>query len=387
MTATDGFRPLEGMTVLDFSQVVAGPLSAVILADYGARVIKIEPPNGDASRKLGSRPERDYAGMFETFNRNKETIALDLKDPEHLQVALDMIDGADVLVESSRVGVMDRLGLGAEEMRARNPRLVYVTISGYGERGPNAQRGGVDVAIQAESGWMAITGEPDGPPTKLGAVPIDAACGHVAAQATLGALLKRERTGQGDVVRVSLYDVAVHLHAHNFTDYLTMGWNAKRAGNFPAATTPSGVYETSDGMVVLSAYMPHHWDVAMEVLGDEDLRNDPRFATMRDRMENRDELLPALQKILKTRTTDEWMEALEAARITCGVVRDVAGVVDSEQFEAAELKITMSREDGREISAIRTPARFDGFQPPVPKAAPHLNESENVLPIGQGSQI
>lgn len=371
--------PLDRLLVLDFSQIVAGPLAAMVLGDLGASVVKIEPPSGDAARQLGSKPHGDYQGMYDSFNRNKRSIALDLRDAADLELALSMIDKADVLIESSRVGAMDRLGLGVAALRLRNPRLIYVSITAYGERGPNAERGGVDVAIQAETGWMSITGEPDGAPTKLGSIPIDAATGHVAAQGALAALFARERSGVGDTVRVSLYDVACHLHTHDFTDYLTMGWVAKRTGNFPAATTPSGVYATADGTMVLAAYMPHHWNIALDIFGDDDLRADARFTTMKDRIINRKDLLPRLQTILRTRTTDDWMRAFTNARITSGIVRDTGEVAESEQFLASELGLRMAGEDGREVGTIRSPTRYDSFDPAMSRPAPALDGDRAAL--------
>jgi crotonobetainyl-CoA:carnitine CoA-transferase CaiB-like acyl-CoA transferase len=374
--------------VLDFSQLVAGPLAAMVLADLGADVVKVEPSAGDAARQLGSRPAASYAGMFESFNRGKRSIVLDLQAPEGVDRALRLAESADVVIESYRAGVMDRLGLGAERLRSMNPRLVYVSVTAWGERGDNATRGGVDVAIQAETGWMSITGEPDGPPTKLGSVPIDAATGHVAAQGALAALLARERHGNGDIVRVSLYDVACHLHVHDFTDYLSMGRVAKRTGNFPAATTPSGVYQTADGTMVLSAYMPHHWKVALDILGDESLREDPRFVTMKDRIRNRDDLLPILQGILRTRTTAEWMDLFGEARLTSGVVRDTGEVADSQQFADSELAVDLAGTSERRIRTIRTPARFEGFQAVAATAAPALDaDRSEILPADKHAEI
>lgn len=380
--ATPPRRPLDGMVVLDFSQIVAGPLAALVLADLGALVVKIEPPTGDAARQLGSRPRDNYAGMFESFNRGKQSIVLDLRTEEGRDEALRLVEVADVLIESSRVGVMQRLGLGAERLRALNPRLVYVSISAYGPDGEDATRGGVDIAIQAETGWMSITGEPDGPPTKLGSVPIDAATGHVAAQAALAALLGRERHGQGETIHVSLYDVGCHLHTHDFTDYLSRGWVAQRAGNFPAVTTPAGVYETADGTMVLAAYMPHHWSVALDILDDDRLRDDPRFATMKDRIVNRDVLLPLLQSILRTRTSDEWMRRFAEARLTCGVVLDTGEVARSRQFADSGLALTAAGPDGRTVGTIRTPARYAGFRPPPAVAAPQLDGDRDEIIAG-----
>ncbi|MDX6743889.1 CoA transferase [Actinocorallia sp. A-T 12471] len=369
---TAGGRPLEGFLVLDFTQVVAGPLAAMILADLGARVVKIEPPQGDAARQLGPNPKRGYlGGMFETYNRDKESIVLNLAAAADRARALDLVDRADVLIESSRVGVMDRLGLGAEAMTERNPRLVYASITGYGERGPNATRGGVDMSLQGETGWMSITGEPDGPPTKLGAVPIDVSTGHVAAQAVLAALLGRERHGRGEIVRVSLFDVGCHLHAHDFTDYLMTGWTARRTGNFPAITAPAGVYETADGSLVLAAYMPHHWKAALAVLDDSRLE-DPAFATLRDRVAHRATLVPILQSILKSRTTAEWIARFDAARLTTGEVRDTGQAAESDQFAAAELALEFDHADAT-VRTLRTPARYASFTPRAHTRAPHLD--------------
>ena len=369
--------PLEGLLVLDFSQIVAGPLAAMVLGDMGARVVKIEPPQGDASRQLGSRTADGYFGMYESFNRGKESIVLDLRDAADLDVALALVDRADVLIESSRAGVMERLGLGPEATCARNPGLVYVSINAYGIEGPNARRGGVDVVIQAETGWMSITGDPDGPPTKIGSIPIDAASGHVAAQGALAALFGRARSGVGDVVRVSLYDVACSLHTHDFTDYLTQGWVARRTGNFPAATTPSGVYETADGTLVLAAYMPHHWKVALDILDDDRLRTDPRFETLKDRIRNRDDLIVILKEVLLRRTTAEWMGEFEAAGITCGAVRDVDEVTRTPQFEAAGLAVELDgsaiRASGTSVRSIRTPVRMDSGAPTRTRMAPPLD--------------
>ncbi|ROO86505.1 crotonobetainyl-CoA:carnitine CoA-transferase CaiB-like acyl-CoA transferase [Actinocorallia herbida] len=375
-----GGRPLEGFLVLDFTQVVAGPLAAMILADLGARVIKIEPPQGDAARQLGPNPKRGYlGGMFETYNRDKESIVLNLTDEADRARALELVDRADVLLESSRVGVMDRLGLGAEAMTERNPRLVYASITGYGERGPNAERGGVDMSLQGETGWMSITGEPDGPPTKLGAVPIDVSTGHVAAQGILAALLGRTRHGKGEIVRVSLFDVGCHLHAHDFTDYLMMGWTARRTGNFPAVTAPAGVYETADGSLVLAAYMPHHWKAALAVFDDSRLE-DPAFASMRDRVMHRETLVPILQSILKTRPTAEWVARFDAARLTTGEVRDTGQAADSDQFAAAELALEFGGAEGRDVRTLRTPARFASFGPREHARAPQLDgDRDDVL--------
>lgn len=363
--------PLDGLTVVDFTHAVAGPLAAMVLADFGARVIKVEPPSGDGARAL-SRPDgTSYLGLFETFNRGKESVVLDLETPAGRAAAHDLVDRADVLVQSFRPGVMQRHGLGATEARTRNPGLVYASVSGYGGSDP---RGGVDMALQGETGWMSVTGEPDGPPTKVGALPIDVATGHVLAQAVLAALLRRARTGVGDEVEVALYDVGCHLHAHDFTEYLMAGRVTKRTGNHPGLTAPSGLYETADGAIVLAAYMPKHWEMALAVLGDDELRTDPRFATLASRIEHRAELVAELQRVMRGRPTAEWVRLFDDARLTAGQVLDTGQVAESAQFARNGMELRVTSETGRTARTIRHPARFGAFVPAASSPAPLLDE-------------
>lgn len=369
--------PLEGLLVLDFSQLIAGPMAAMTMADLGARVIKIESPAGDSARQLDPSPDGTFLGLFDSLNRNKESIVLNLRDPGDNALALRLVDRADVLVESARVGVMERLGLGYETVRDRNPRLIYLSVTGYGERGPNARRGGVDMALQAETGWMDITGEPDGPPVKIGATPLDASTGHVAAQGLLAALLMRERTGRGDHIKVSLYDVGCHLHAQDFTQYLMTGFAVTRTGNFPAMSTPAGIYETADGTLALAAYLQHHWEAAAEIFGDPSLREDPRFATVQCRRANGAVLIARLQEIMRTRTTAEWREDFERAGLTNAVVRNIEQVVESDQFTAAELLLEFGEE--RPVRTVRSPVRYETIHRDSHTPAPRLDADRERL--------
>lgn len=373
-TTTEPTGPLHGFLVVDFTHAVAGPLASMLLADLGARVVKVEPPAGDGARRLG-RPEADrYLGLFETYNRGKESVVLDLREDADRAAARRLVDRADVLVQAFRPGVMDRLGLGPDETRARNPRLVYTSVSGYG---PGEDRRGVDTALQGETGWMSITGEPDGPPTKIGALPIDVATGHVAAQAVLAALLNRERRGHGDLVEVSLYDVGCHLHAHDFTDYLMTGQVAARTGNHMGLSAPSGVFATADGALVLATYLPEHWQVIVDALGEESLRTDPRFGTPRDRQAHGRELVAAVERVTRTRTTRHWTAVFDRARLTSGEVLDTGQVADSGRFARNRLELHITAGNGREVRTVRTPARFGSFSPTSPLPAPLLGEHQD----------
>jgi crotonobetainyl-CoA:carnitine CoA-transferase CaiB-like acyl-CoA transferase len=377
--------PLRGAIVLDFSHGVAGPLAAMIMADLGARVIKIESPGGDGARQLGDPIGDDYLGLFETYNRGKESVVIDLQTADGRAKALALTTEADVVIQAFRPGVMDRLGLGASTVRALNPRVIFASISAYG---PDDDRRGVDTALQGETGWMSITGEPHGPPTKIGALPIDVATGHVAAQAVLAALLNRAVDGHGDVVDVSLYDVGCHLHAHDFTEYLMTGRVARRTGNQMGLAAPSGVFQTADGAIVLAPYLPAHWTTTLDVLDSDELRHDPRFSTPRERARHRAEFHETIERVTRTKTTREWTVVFDAARLTTGEVLDTGEVAASEQFARNELELRATDEHGRSIRTIRNPVCFGAFTPCNPQPAPLLGQHQHILPslAGAGGQ-
>jgi len=372
-----GQPPLRGAIVLDFSHGVAGPLAAMIMADLGARVIKIESPGGDGARQLGGPIGDDYLGLFETYNRGKESVVIDLQTADGRAQALALTTEADVVIQAFRPGVMDRLGLGVSAVCALNPRLIYASISAYG---PDDDRRGVDTALQGETGWMSITGEPDGPPTKIGALPIDVATGHVVAQAVLAALLNRAVNGHGDIVDVSLYDVGCHLHAHDFTEYLMTGRVAKRTGNQMGLAAPSGVFQTADGAIVLATYLPAHWATTLDVLDSDELRHDPRFSRPLERNRHRAEFHEAIERVTRTKTTREWTVLFDAARLTTGEVLDTGEVAASEQFARNQLELRATDERGRTIRTIRNPTCFGAFTPSNPQPAPLLGQHQNTLP-------
>jgi crotonobetainyl-CoA:carnitine CoA-transferase CaiB-like acyl-CoA transferase len=354
----------------------------MIMADLGARVIKIESPGGDGARQLGGPIGDDYLGLFETYNRGKESVVIDLQTADGRAEALALTRDADVLIQAFRPGVMDRLGVGVSAVRAVNPRIIYASISAYG---PEDDRRGVDTALQGETGWMSITGEPDGPPTKIGALPIDVATGHVAAQAVLASLLNRAVNGHGDVVDVSLYDVGCHLHAHDFTEYLMTGRVAKRTGNQMGLAAPSGVFQTTDGAIVLATYLPAHWATALDVLDSDELRHDPRFDTPRERSRHRTQFHEAIERVTRTKTTREWTVLFDAARLTTGEVLDTGQVTASDQFARNQLELRATDEQGRSIRTIRNPTCFGAFIPSNPHPAPLLGQHQNTLPALGGA--
>lgn len=321
--------PLAGVRVVEVSQMVAGPSAALLLADYGAKVVKVEPPGGDAGRRLKTVAAAGLTSgspVFLAYNRNKRLVSIDLKDEAGRAEVAGLIANADVFLSASRPGAMERLGLGPDQLLAQHPRLVYAAVSGFGWRG-QAQRRGVDLIVQAESGMMSATGFPELPPTKVGFPIVDAACGHAVCHGILAALFRRERTGRGGLVRVSLYDLALHLQASSMVEYLLVGEQLPRAGNSAPLSAPADVFACADGLLAVSAYTPTHWRAFVHTVEATELLVDDRFATQEDRVRNRDQLTRALEAVLQTRPAQDWVDRLGAAGVVAGRVKDYRDVM------------------------------------------------------------
>ncbi|GAB3294412.1 CoA transferase [Epidermidibacterium keratini] len=371
-------RPLDGVLVLDFSMMIAGPLCGMVCADLGADVIKVEPPAGDGSRHYFSAdPTVQFNSMTEAFNRGKRSLVVDLTNPDDLALVRRIAAKADVVLEAFRPGVMKKFGLDYDSLREGHEDLIYVSISGFGQHGPDASRAGFDTALQAESGLMHITGEPDGQPTRIGTQIIDVATGHIAAQALLAAMLNRERHGVGDWVHTSLLDTAISMQSHNYTEYLTVGVPLTRSGAHPVFTTPSGTYETSDGLILFSANTAKHWAALVAALGAEDLA-DPAYADQAGRGAARDFLMSRIAEIIKAQPTAEWVRRFTDAGIVFAQIRDYPSAMQWEQIAANDLPFDVSRE-GRDVHTVRLPARYHGFSPAADSAAPLLGEDTTQL--------
>ena len=316
-------RPLDGIKVVELAQMIAAPSAGLLLADYGAEVVKIEPPGGDGCRHLKSPATRglDQSPIFDAYNRGKTLLTLDLTAVAGREAAMALIADADILIESSRPGAMERLGFGADAILARFPRLVYATVSGFGQGPVGSRRGGVDMIVQAESGMMALTGESDGPPTRIGFTVIDAACGHVLCHGILAALIRRGQTGLGGRVQASLYDVALHLQTGPIAEFLATGEQAERSGNGSLLAAPANLYRCREGEVVLSAYLDPHWRRLAELIGDDALFDDPRFATASLRVEHRAALNDLLGQRLLERSAAEWVELFRGGGLLAGEVK------------------------------------------------------------------
>lgn len=318
---TDPLRQaLHGLVVADFTQIVAGPLCTMLLADMGADVIKVESPEGDLGRTLGPGWVGDDSALYYAFNRNKRGLCLDLKSPEGLEVARRLVARADVVIESMRPGVMERLGLGYEAVSAINPRVVYCSISAYGQAGPYAGRAGVDGILQADSGLMSLIGVPGAEPCKVQAPVVDMMTGYVASMAVLAGLRARDANGRGQHLDVNLLNSALSLQQASLASYLADGVSPERIGSAAPYSAPNEAFECADGWLMIAAYQGNRWARLCDVLGLPALATDPRFATSARRVQHREAMSVALTRVLKTRTTGEWLTLLETADILCARV-------------------------------------------------------------------
>ncbi|WP_255669854.1 CaiB/BaiF CoA-transferase family protein [Acidovorax sp. Leaf73] len=346
-------RPLEGFRVVELAQMIAGPSAALLLADYGADVLKLEPPSGDTCRKLRSAAAASMAEspVFVGYNRGKRIAQLDIRTEAGREQVFRLIEEADVFIESARPGVMERLGLGADTLLARNPRLVYASVSGFGRGEIGAKLGGVDMVVQAESGMMSTTGFPGQPATKVGFTVVDAACGHALCHGILASLLRRERTGRGEVVRVSLYDVALHLQTGPIVEYLMTGVQPERSGNSAPLSAPADSFRCADGEVVISAYIDAHWQKFVALIEAPELLEDPRFLTGPLKVLNRAALTAMIEKRLAARGAAEWVSLLQAHGLLAGLVKDYAAVTNE--------KLT------QEVGAIQSTTDGFGIRNPI----------------------
>ncbi|MFC0385162.1 CaiB/BaiF CoA transferase family protein [Muricoccus vinaceus] len=365
----NGPAPLGGVRVLDLTRVVSGPFCTMLLGDLGADVVKVEEPgNGDESRRYGPPFQGGESSYFLSVNRNKRSIALDLKSKEGRETALSLAGQADVVVENFRPGALDRLGLGWDVLSAANPRLVLCSITGFGGEGPDAQRPGYDLIIQGESGLMGITGLPDGPPTKVGTSVADLVTGLYASQAVLAALRRRDAAGRGGRVEVSMLDALASLLTFNAGIYFTTGRSPARRGNAHATIAPYETFEASDGWINIAVANDKFWRLFCAAAECQSLEADPRFATAPDRVTNRDALISALAPVIGVRTGQEWLSLLSKAGVPCGLIRSVGEVCEAPQLLERGMISTVEHPAAGPVRYIASPARFDGQ--PLPPAAP-----------------
>jgi formyl-CoA transferase len=381
-------QPLENIRVLDLSRAMAGPFCTMMLGDLGADVIKVELPElGDESRAWGppfvGKPYGPYPGesaYFIAVNRNKRGITANLKSEEGQDIIRRLTAISDVVVENYRTGVLDRMGLGYNNLRALNPRLVYCSISGYGRNGPQADRPGYDAILQAEGGIMSISGPVEGPPSRVGISMIDISTGIFSATAILAALRARDSTGEGQLIDMSLLDSNVALLANIASNYLIGGQPPRRYGNAHPNLIPYEAFQARDRWFMLGVANDRQWGSMCKVIGRPELKDDPRFVTNSDRLANREALTKIIGEAFLTRDAEVWLRDLEKVGIPCGSINTIPEVFSGPQAEARNLTLTVEHSTAGTIKVPGFPYKFSQTLAEIHLPPPTLGEhNEKVL--------
>jgi crotonobetainyl-CoA:carnitine CoA-transferase CaiB-like acyl-CoA transferase len=362
----------------------------MMFGDLGADVIKVElPDQGDESRNWGppfvGEAYASYPGesaYFMAINRNKRSLTLNLKSAEGQEIIRQLACASDVLVENFRTGVLDQMGLGYEHLHALNPRLIYCSISGYGRTGPFAERPGYDFIIQAEGGIMSVTGPEEGPPYRVGISIIDLTTGIFSAAAVLAALHAREITGEGQLIDVSLLDVSVALLSNVASNYLVGGVEPRRMGNAHFTIAPYEVFRACDRWFTLGALNARQWEMLCEVIGQPELKDDPRFATNKDRVVNRTALAGILNASFSTRHADEWVEKLQQAGVPSGPINSIPDVFNHPQAHERNFKIEIEHPTAGLVGFPGFPYKMSHTAPELHRPPPRLGEHTREILTG-----
>ncbi len=366
---------LDGITVVDFSRVLAGPYCTMLLADMGADVIKIEQPGGgDDTRAWGPPYLGDQSGYYLAVNRNKRGIAIDLKSDAGREIALDLVRGADVVVENFRVGVMEKLGLGYDDLRAVRPDLVYCSISGFGRSGPYSSRPGYDLIAEAMSGFMSVTGEPEGVGMRAGVAIGDVTTGMLAANMILAALLHRERTGEGQLVEAALLDTIIGWLINANLYYLITGENQPRTGNAHALVVPYQEFQAADLPMIVTAGNDRLFAALCQTIGRPELATDPRFRTNSDRIANRPELARLVEAELARKPAAAWTELLLEAGVPAAPINTMAEVFADPHVLARRMLVEVEHATLGPIRLPGVPMTFSATAAEVRTAPPVLGQ-------------
>jgi crotonobetainyl-CoA:carnitine CoA-transferase CaiB-like acyl-CoA transferase len=352
--------PLRGIRVLDLSRVLAGPFCTMSLGDLGAEIIKVEEPgSGDETRNFGPPFVRGVSTYFLSINRNKKSLAVNLKHPEGLRLVQALARRSDVVVENFRPGVAERLGLGPERLRADNPRLIYCSISGFGHEGlaEYSKLPGYDAVMQGLAGLQHLTGQPGGPPTKVGVSIADILTGMTAMQAILLALYSRERSGTGSRLDISMFDSTVQALTFQAAAHLIANRNPGRLGNRHASIVPYETFQAKDGYLNLAVANDGQFKKLCQLLGTPALAEDPRFAQNRSRVENREELVEKLGTVFRTRPVQEWVQSLQAAGIPAGAILDLSQLLAHPQLAARGILVSVDHPVLGRIQMVGSPIK------------------------------
>jgi len=361
--------PFTGVLVVDLTRVLAGPYCTMMLAELGARVIKVENPDGGDDSRRFPPFHHDKSAYFQSLNRGKESIALNLKCDRDLDLLLNMVRRADVLAENYRPGTLERLGLGYERLREVNPRLIYASVSGFGQTGPWSHKPGYDIIVQALSGLMSVTGQPDGPPTKCGTSVGDITGGLFTVIGIASALYHRERTGTGMKVDVSMLDGQLAILESAVMRYAVTGETPRAMGNRHPSITPFEPYQAADELFIIAAGNDSLYVKLCEALGRSELATDPRFRTNRDRTNHAEEMKQLLEETLKTAPASHWLAVLEKAKVPCAPIHTVAEAVEHPQTRARNMIVGAGG-----LRMPGNPVKFNAFaDPPTRPPAPDLD--------------
>ena len=379
---TTPIGPLTGIRVLDLTRVLAGPTCTQMLGDLGAEVIKIERPEaGDDTRGFAPPfvPNTKESAYFVGVNRNKKSVTLDIAKPEGQAIIHKLLEHCDILVENFKVGALAKYGLGYEQLAKTHPRLIYCSITGFGQTGPYAPRPGYDALIQAMGGVMSLTGEPNGSPQKVGVPVADLFAGLYGCIGILAAVNHRNSTGQGQQIDIGMLDTHVAWLANQGMNYLATGENPPRLGNQHPNIAPYQEFPTKDGYIILAVGNDPTFERFCKAFGQEALLADPRFATNPIRVQNRQLVTDTLTPVMKSKTTAEWIDALEALKIGCGPINTLEQVFADPHVQAREMVVDMAHGSGETVKVIANPVKLSATPPSYRSAPPVLGEHTNAV--------
>ncbi|MGA2989145.1 MAG: CoA transferase [Candidatus Korobacteraceae bacterium] len=372
-------HPLQGVRILELGQIIAGTYGDQVLSDLGAEVIKIEAPQGDLGRNPFVAPYRGLSGLFLTFNRNKKSVVINLKNDAGRQLFYDLVKLSDVVVDNFRPGVLERLQIDYPTLCQLNPRIIQCSVTGFGGAGAYRDYPALDISIQAMAGHMAVTGEPGRPPVRVGVPLADLSGGIFTCQGVLAALFDRERTGRGRRIDISLFDAMLHLLSYMGTMWLTNGELPKPPGSAHDYTVPWQAFATSDGYIVLAAREPPVWRRLCQVLEEPGLVDDPRFATAADRVHNRAILIPYLERIFRKRTAAEWITLLRAADVPVAPVNHFDKAFAEPPVAEREMIVEYDHPDVGKVRLPGNPIKMSGMTGTISKPAPRLGEHTDMV--------
>ena len=373
--------PLQGIRVIDFSQILAGPFCTMLLADMGADVVKVEKPNGgDDTRRYGPPFIKGESAAFLTLNRNKRSIVLDLKSEQGLGVVRRMLADADVMLHNFRPGVVERMGLGYADVSALNPAIVYCAVSGFGATGPYSQRAGFDLVAQGMSGLMSINGFPDAPPAKVGVPMADLNTGMFCAYGVLTAYINRLATGRGQHVDASLLESGMAYTLYESATYFATGEVAGPLGSAHRMIAPYQAFATQDGYINIGAANQNNWERMCRAVGRDDLLDDARFASNPERMVNIQSLTPIMEETFRTQTTAHWVEILERAGVPCGPIYNIEQVYADPHVQSRDMAVELQHPKAGGIRNIGVAVKLSDTPGSVRTPAPLLGQhTDDVL--------